>query len=116
MSHNPKSSKNDNHSSFTSSFSSTPLKDIFINKKVTINDFILGKNLGEGKFGVVYQAYDKKTKTVYALKKIPKSVIKSNWMIDQFLLEVKLQQFCNHPNILSLNGCFDDEDHVYIML
>jgi serine/threonine protein kinase len=37
-------------------------------------------------------------------------------MIDQFLLEVKIQQFCNHPNILSLHGVFDDTDNVYILL
>jgi serine/threonine protein kinase len=53
---------------------------------LTINDFILGKNLGEGKFGVVYQAYDKRTKSIYALKKVPKEMIKSHWMIDQFVL------------------------------
>ncbi len=107
VSHVSKSSKYDSYLS-SSSFSSTPVKDVFMNRKVTIGDFILGKNLGEGKFGTVFQAYDKKTKAIYAVKKIPKSVIKSHWMIDQFILEVKLQQFCNHPNILSLNGCFDD--------
>lgn len=64
----------------------TSLKSVFSNRKVTISDFHLGKNLGEGKFGTVYQAFDKKTKSIYALKKIPKSVIKSHWMIDQFIL------------------------------
>jgi aurora kinase len=76
----------------------------------------LGKNLGEGKFGTVYQAFDRRTKGVYAFKKIPKLTIKSHWMIDQFLLEVKIQQFCNHPNILSLHGVFEDTEHVYILL
>ena len=62
------------------------IKDIFVNKKVSINDFLLGKNLGEGKFGTVYQAFDKKSKSLYALKKVPKSIIKSHWMVDQFIL------------------------------
>jgi hypothetical protein len=53
-------------------YTSTNLKDVFANKRVTINDFVLGKSLGEGKFGTVYQAYDKKTKSLYALKKVPK--------------------------------------------
>jgi serine/threonine protein kinase len=87
-----------------------------MNKRVSINDFILGKNLGEGKFGTVFQAYEKRTKSIYALKKIPKSMIKSHWMIDQFILEVKIQNFCNHPNILSLHGVFEDTEHVYILL
>jgi serine/threonine protein kinase len=92
------------------------VKDAFMNKKLSINDFVMGRNLGEGKFGTVYQAFEKKAKSVYALKKIPKSTIKSHWMIDQFVLEVKIQQFCNHPNILSLHGVFDDADNVYILL
>lgn len=80
------SSKYDNYSSSNTTYSSTPLRDVFSGRKVTINDFHLGKNLGEGKFGTVYQAFDKRTKSIYALKKIPKSVIKSHWMIDQFIL------------------------------
>ena len=55
-------------------------------KKYTINDFMLGKNLGEGKFGTVFQAMEKKSKALYALKKVPKSIIKSHYMIDQFIL------------------------------
>jgi serine/threonine protein kinase len=64
----------------------------------------------------VYQALDRKTKSLYALKKVQKSVIKSHWMIDQFILEVKLQAYLNHPNILSLFTTFDDTDNVYILL
>jgi serine/threonine protein kinase len=37
-------------------------------------------------------------------------------MIDQFVLEVKLQAYLNHPNILSLFTTFDDTDNVYILL
>jgi len=37
-------------------------------------------------------------------------------MIDQFILEVRIQNFLNHPNVLSMNGCFDDTDNVYILL
>jgi serine/threonine protein kinase len=47
---------------------------------------MLGKALGEGKFGTVYQAVHKETKFLVALKKITKLSIKSNYMIDQFLL------------------------------
>lgn len=37
-------------------------------------------------------------------------------MIDQFLLEVKIQSFCEHQNILRLYGCFDDREHIYLVL
>lgn len=92
------------------------MKDVFAHRNVTINDFVLGKNLGEGKFGTVFQVIDKKTKAIFALKKVPKNIIKSHWMVEQFLLEVKIQNYLCHPNILSLHGCFDDTDNVYILL
>lgn len=37
-------------------------------------------------------------------------------MVDQFILEVKLQAFLNHQNILSLITTFDDTENVYILL
>lgn len=90
--------------------------DYFNNKKVSIYDFELKKNLGEGKFGVVFQAFHKQTHALYALKKISKKVIKSNLMVDQFLQEIKIQSFCNHENILKVYGFFDDSEHVYLIL
>jgi len=42
------------------------------NKKLSIHDFELKKSLGEGKFGIVYQAIHKETSYLYALKKIKK--------------------------------------------
>ena len=81
-----------------------------------INDFILGKNLGEGKFGVVFQAVHKQTGWLVALKKVPKDMIKSHSMIDQFILELKLQTYLNHENLLTLYHHFDDKTHIYLVL
>ena len=55
-------------------------------KKIVLEDFLLGKKLGEGRFGVVWVAFHKITGAIFALKKIAKSTIKSNFMIDQFIL------------------------------
>lgn len=55
-------------------------------KSVSIEDFILETKLGGGKFGTVYKAYHIKTGSVYALKKIPKKMIKDNMMVAQFTL------------------------------
>lgn len=52
----------------------------------------------------------------FALKKIPKSLIKSNLMIDQLSLEVRLQSCLSHRNILSMYGFFDDSTQLYIVL
>ena len=36
--------------------------------------------------------------------------------MEQFVMEIKLQFFLNHPNILKLYGVFDDEEHIYLIL
>ncbi len=54
--------------------------------KLTFEDFEIGKTLGEGKFGVVMMARHRKTGSLFALKKIPKEMIKSHLMVDQLAL------------------------------
>ena len=51
-----------------------------------IKDFLVIKTLGEGKFGIVYQVFHQPTRSVFALKKVPKDVIISNNMLNQFIL------------------------------
>ena len=57
-----------------------------ITKNVSIDDFKLNKKLGEGKFGVVQRAVHKATKTLYAIKIVPKKILKEKSMIEQFIL------------------------------
>jgi len=49
--------------------------------------------LGQGRFGIVWLAFHKNTGAVFALKKVSKMTIKNNLMIDQFLLEIKIQSY-----------------------
>lgn len=84
--------------------------------KLQLGDFSLGKRLGEGKFGEVFRVVEKKSKSLFALKRVKKQVIKSHLMEEQFLMEIKMQLFFNHPNILRLNGVFDDPQHIYLLL
>ena len=37
-------------------------------------------------------------------------------MIDQFIMEAKIQTFIDHPNIVKLFGMFDDENKIYLIL
>lgn len=83
---------------------------------MTISDFKIGKSKGEGKFGQVFAARHKQSGTLYALKMIPKEKIKESYMIDQLVLEIKLQMFLNHPNILKLYTFFSDYENVYLVL
>lgn len=54
--------------------------------KLSMDDFSIGKTLGQGKFGQVMVARHRKTCSLFALKKIPKAMIKSHMMIDQLAL------------------------------
>jgi serine/threonine protein kinase len=54
--------------------------------QLRMSDFKLGKNLGEGKFGVVYQAIHKDTNGLFALKKVKKAIIKSHMLEEQFMM------------------------------
>ena len=51
----------------------------------------------------------KGTGAIFALKRIPKTTIKESLMIDQLVLEVRLQASFYHPNIVSLYAVFDDK-------
>lgn len=81
-----------------------------------IEDFALGKKLGEGRFGNVFMAIHKVSGAIFALKRVPKATLKQSLMIDQFALEVRLQAVFNHPNIVAIYAVFDDQDHVYLLL
>lgn len=37
-------------------------------------------------------------------------------MLQQFINEIKIQMFLDHPNIVKLYGCFDDATNFYILM
>lgn len=53
---------------------------------MSIQDFKLGKKLGEGRFGTVFMAIHKPTGSIFALKRVPKATLKQSLMVDQFAL------------------------------
>jgi serine/threonine protein kinase len=75
---------------------------------MSLNDFLQGKKLGEGRFGSVHMVVHKQTGAIFALKRIPKATLKEHLMIDQFALEVRLQAAINHPNLVSIYAVFDE--------
>lgn len=65
----------------SSSINDIPKQSKQKSKKLSLQDFYLGKKLGEGRFGVVWVAFHKASGAIFALKKIAKSTIKGNFMI-----------------------------------
>lgn len=81
-----------------------------------LEEFIIGKKLGQGKFGSVSLVRHKKTGGVFALKKIPKALIKSHMMVEQVAKQIRLQSCLSHKNVLCMYGFYDDKTHLYIVL
>ena len=80
------------------------------------SDFNIIKELGEGSFGTVNLVSHKKTKAVYALKAIDKSVPENIEQKANFNREVEIMYKLNHPNIVKLYGHFEDEKYCYFLM
>ncbi len=85
-------------------------------KRWTKEDFIIGKCLGRGKYGMVHIAKEKELNFIVALKIMNKSDLKEPNAQEQILREIKIQSYLDHPNILKLYGYFDDEEKIYLIL
>ena len=69
--------------------------------KFNIEEFTLHGQLGEGSYGIIYQALNNKTNKRYALKKI---IAKDLEEIESFENEFKLVYECQHENIMKIYG------------
>eukprot|EP01114_Cavostelium_apophysatum_P013552 TRINITY_DN3306_c0_g1_i2.p1 TRINITY_DN3306_c0_g1~~TRINITY_DN3306_c0_g1_i2.p1 ORF type:complete len:439 (+),score=131.81 TRINITY_DN3306_c0_g1_i2:72-1388(+) len=85
-------------------------------KRWQLDDFEIGKPLGQGKFGNVYLAREKSSKFVCALKVLYKSQLQKNKVEHQLRREIEIQSHLRHPGILRLYGYFYDKTRVYLIL
>lgn len=53
---------------------------------------------------------------VFAMKVIEKAMMKDEKLQNQFLRELKIQCYLNHPNITKMYGYFDDPENLYLIL
>jgi serine/threonine protein kinase len=81
-----------------------------------LSDFEIGKPLGQGKFGNVYLAREKKHKFVVALKVLFKKQLMEARVEHQLRREIEIQTRLRHPNILRLFGYFHDKDRIFLIL
>ncbi|KAI8885792.1 Pkinase-domain-containing protein, partial [Backusella circina FSU 941] len=80
------------------------------------SDFIFGKHLGTGKFGVAYLATERRSNKQVAIKCIKKADVEE-LKVGHFLKrEIEIQVHLNHPNILRLYGYFHTSTDVYLVL
>lgn len=83
---------------------------------VSIRDFQMGPVVGHGRFGKVYRCRHSQTKTIYAIKEIPREAIRRHNLERQLTWEIKLQSFLYHPNIVKLYTHFSDGLNVYLLM
>jgi len=86
-------------------------------KKWSLDDFEIRKEpLGNGQFGTVFLAREKKTKFVVALKRLNIKQLADADLEHQLRREVEIMANLRHPNILRLYGHFHTKKEVYLIL
>ncbi|KAF4042099.1 Protein kinase domain [Phytophthora infestans] len=86
------------------------------NSKWKMDDFLVTKNLGQGKFGNVYLAKEKCSNLTVALKVLFKSPLTRDGGVSNLKREVEIQVRLRHPNVLRMHGYFYDDSCVYLVL
>lgn len=91
-------------------------KRLGILKIFTLNDFYIGKNLGEGQFGKVYLCKEKRSGFICAIKKMSKKKIMLGNVECQIRREIEIQSHLHHKNILRFYNFFWDEKNIYLII
>ena len=95
---------------------STQASDAKPLRKWSLKDFDIGKPLGNGKFGKVFLAREKKSHFIVALKVLYKEQLTKAGVEHQLRREIEIQAHLRHPNILRLYGYFYDDTRIYLIL
>ncbi|CAE7669535.1 mlkA, partial [Symbiodinium microadriaticum] len=78
-------------------------------------DYVIGRELGRGRFSRVCECVHKVTGVRYAVKIIEKATIEPE---EKSLLrtEIAVLKLVNHPNIIKLEGIYETRSHMYIVM
>jgi calcium/calmodulin-dependent protein kinase I len=79
------------------------------------DDYVIGKELGRGRFSVVCECVNKMTGVHCAVKIIDKTTIEPE---EKSLLrtEIAVLKLVNHPNIIRMLGLYESKDRIYIVM
>ncbi|KAK3738054.1 hypothetical protein QZH41_012922 [Actinostola sp. cb2023] len=81
----------------------------------TMNDFIKIEKIGEGTYGVVYKARNKKTGKLAALKKI-RLEVEEEGVPSTAVREISLlKELKHHPNIVNLESVLHEDSKLYLV-
>eukprot|EP01063_Lacrimia_lanifica_P020965 TRINITY_DN2821_c0_g2_i2.p1 TRINITY_DN2821_c0_g2~~TRINITY_DN2821_c0_g2_i2.p1 ORF type:complete len:293 (+),score=133.98 TRINITY_DN2821_c0_g2_i2:50-928(+) len=85
-------------------------------RPVTIDDFELGKQVGQGRYGTVFVARDRRTNGMVALKRLCIATIVEERMEHQVMRELEIMKTLQHPNILRLFTYFVDKEYINLVI
>lgn len=96
------------------------MSELVINKQNFIKErddditkfYDLGREIGKGAYGVVYEGIEKETKQLRAIKKIYKDNIKNE---QRFFNELTALKTLDHPHIIKLFEIFEDDENIYLV-
>jgi calcium/calmodulin-dependent protein kinase I len=80
-------------------------------KKGSLDDYIVGDELGRGTYAIVKKATHKQTGTKYAIKMVKKS--SANVHLDR---EIAIMKKVKHPHIVPCHDIFEDNRYLYLVL
>jgi serine/threonine protein kinase len=75
-----------------------------------------GALLGRGGFAKVYHFVDLDTAEEFAAKVIDKTRLKDNGKLEKLLIEIRIHEKLDHPNVLKIHRHFQDSSYMYILL
>lgn len=86
------------------------------NQEWKLSDFQMTAKLGQGAYGKVVKVKAKDSSEEYAMKIVPKQLIKNQQMEDQVKNEIHIMTLLNHENIINLLTYFEDHRNIYFIL
>ncbi|GFP97751.1 calcium-dependent protein kinase 29 [Phtheirospermum japonicum] len=79
--------------------------------------YILGAQLGLGKFGIIRECADKSTGEILACKSISKERLVTEDDVRSVKLEIEiLTKLSGHENVVDLKAVYEDDDHVHLLM
>ncbi|XP_043690907.1 calcium-dependent protein kinase 20-like [Telopea speciosissima] len=80
-------------------------------------NYVLGRELGRGEFGITVLCTDIKTKEAFACKSISKKKLRTAVDIEDVRREVEIMKHLPpHPNIVSLKDTYEDDKAVHLVM
>jgi protein kinase A len=84
--------------------------------KMKIDQFSLMQLLGNGSYGRVVLAQQKRTKQTYAIKILNIQKIIKKHQVEHTNNEKRIMFACDHANIIRIHACFKDSINLYYLL